>query len=471
MMNLDKISPQVEKCIVNMDVSRVLQIFTSLGQTDIVCSLNEKFRTSRMEFDNTLLTLEYYVQRGLKTQRYLTEQMRTDTDPSDWPYDPKIDNPFTNIEERLMNKFGTRWPTVSGALDMIHNKFKHCVEKKEWKDSTGLTYRAWVTVDVCPDKILWGENTSVFESEQFLSRLRPKFMVFYPGLVNLAFLEESQIEELERNKYQFDDKWRDMKFRRKVTDTIAKVIGRCNSIGNFLFNCDSHFRGEKLDRRCKIMYEEFCVQRKRLENADTRNFSDFFFARDFSYAGDLQNPENPWQPTDSAGCILHFSKMMVDRKFRRDDNPIYKSDSLSKIKEYGIVYAKTRRSNPESSSGSAEKNKESGKLRDTLRKELKENSLKPRNSDRGSWQTRTESHGQQQGDSNKKVESQPPAKKVDSSDKVKAHPPGHSLRRAEPLQSVGKRAEAKKSSKKPDPQVVPSSSRTGGSGATSRRHG
>ncbi|KAF7892037.1 hypothetical protein EAF00_008339 [Botryotinia globosa] len=135
--------------------------------------------------------------------------------------------------------------------------------------------------------------------EQFLSRLRPKFMVFYPGLVSLAFLEKNQIEELERNKYQFDDKWRDTKFRIKVTDTIAKVIGYCGSISNFFFNCDSQFEGGKREQRCRITHEEFCVQRKSLEDTDACNFSDFLYPRDFSDAGEfsyarsLQDPQSP----------------------------------------------------------------------------------------------------------------------------------------------------------------------------------
>ncbi|KAF5869141.1 uncharacterized protein Bfra_011684 [Botrytis fragariae] len=471
------LSPDVERRIKDPEVLRVLRLFISLGQTDIIEFLNGTIHKNPQEVRKTLDTVYYYVKRGLQTQKYLTEQMRTAADPSDWPYSSEVDKPFTPDEKQLIEKFGTRWPTVRGALDMFRNNFEHCVEKRKWKGSTGLTYRAWSTVNVCPNKLLWDGNSSAYENERFLAYLQPKFIIFYPGLVNLAFLEQNQVDELEGDEERFGEQWTGLQFRKRIAAVTSETIEECSSIDDIYINLDRLWTGGKLAQKRRLMRTEFVRQSDRLVKANATDFGKF------SYARGWQKFENFWQPADMAGSILHLTKMMVGYKPRTDGNLIYNSESLSAVRMYGIVPATTHTSSPESLSNSvskyAEKNRERGKLHDMSRKERTEVKERPptQNSrDRGSSKTRTGSHGQQQHrESDKRAESKPPAKKLESSDKVKTHPPGHSQTRAKPhpRESVS-RAEAKppakqssSGSRKPAAQSVPSLSRTGGS--TSRR--
>ncbi|TEY86651.1 hypothetical protein BOTCAL_0004g00040 [Botryotinia calthae] len=169
MVGSSSLSPDVEKLITDPEVLRVLRLFISLGRTDIIKFLNETVNQDPKEVQNALDAVYFFVKRGLQIQRYLTSQMRTDAEPSEWPYDPNEESSSTSAERQLVDKY----------------------------PDTGLKYRAWNTVNICPpDRRLWDRNSKAYESQRFCAYSRLQFVIFHPGLVDLAFLEQGDSKEI-----------------------------------------------------------------------------------------------------------------------------------------------------------------------------------------------------------------------------------------------------------------------------------
>ncbi|KAF7916344.1 hypothetical protein BELL_2004g00010 [Botrytis elliptica] len=425
MVDSNSLLPDVEKLITDPEVLRVLRLFISLGRTDIIKFLNETVNQNPKEVQITLDTVYFFVKRGLRTQRYLTSQMRTDVEPSDWPYDPDEENSFTSVERQLLDKykFGARWPTVRGAIDIFRRGLMHCVDKMTWKDSdTGLTYRAWNT-----------------------------FVIFYPGLVNLAFLEQGQADVLARAEGHFDRLWaRDEKFRKATVNLTRSVLKYYGSVDDGYTNYEGLLPKEKLAKERRIILDDFDAQRKAMLKADASDF------REFSHAGWWLKYGKFWSPGNSVGSILHSNKMLMGKSFRDHCNLANDSKEISTevatraVRHYGFGYVPTMmtrssrsRSSSKASLGKTGTEKEKGEKREKSRdkhREEQNQSLPIRNSrDHGSSLKRTESPGQQRQESKSKtIEARTPAKK------------------------------SSRGTKKPAAQVdnaaVPSSSRTGGSG-------
>ncbi|KAF7917179.1 uncharacterized protein EAE98_010284 [Botrytis deweyae] len=455
MVDSNSLLPDVEKLITDPEVLRVLRLFISLGQTDIIKFLNETVNQNPKEVQITLDTVHFFVKRGLRTQRYLTSQMRTDVEPSDWPYDPDEENSFTFAERQLLDKykFGARWPTVRGAIDIFRRGLMHCVDKMTWKDSdTGLTYRAWNTVNICPpDRRLWDRESTAYKSQRFCAYSRLQFVIFYPGLVNLAFLEQGQADVLARAEGHFDKLWaRDEKFRKATVNLTRSVLEYYGSVDDGYTNYEGLLPKEKLAKERRIILDDFDAQRKAMLKADASDF------REFSHAGWWLKYGRFWSPGNSVGSILHSNKMLVGKNFRDHCNLANDSKEISTevatraVRHYGFGYVPTMmtrssrsRSSSKASLGKTGTEKGKGEKREKSRDKYREDqnqSLPIRNSrDHGSSLKRTESPGQQRQESKSKtIEARTPAKK------------------------------SSRGTKKPAAQVdnaaVPSSSRTGGSG-------
>ncbi|TGO15848.1 hypothetical protein BTUL_0035g00530 [Botrytis tulipae] len=510
------LSPDVERRIEDPEVRRVLLLFIELGQADIIECLNKKVKQDPEEFEKILEAVCLYVRRGSVTQSYLTKLMSTDKDPFDWKCDPEEDKSITPVERQLINKFGTRWPTVRGAIDMCVYFLRHSVQIGSWKvhrpDLTYLTYRVWLKVTICPNEHPWDQKSAGTESQNFRGNLRLQVVMFYPGLVNLAFLSQNQFDELRKHETAFDGKWTEKPaFRNGIMRLLHDAIRLYGVVDDRYTYYDRSLPGRKLTDNRYNMLDDFEAHKDAVLNCHADSF------QKFSHVSGWYKCDKLWVPGNPLGSVLNMSKMMVREEFVKSRNLMEGCDedcAAKAVRKYGIGYVPRPLS--EIPLEDAEKDKR-GITRQTSRIPPKQESPSQNSQHRGISQTRTGSHGkqqkqqqqnQQQGKSDKRAESRPLAKKLDSGDKVKAHPPGpslrkaeprqsvekkaeatqaakksdssdhskadpprHSLRRAEPLQSVERRPEAKKSSKKPDPQVVPSSSRTGGSGATPRRHG
>ncbi|EMR87834.1 hypothetical protein BcDW1_3536 [Botrytis cinerea BcDW1] len=426
MVGSSSLSPDVEKLITDPEVLRVLRLFISLGRTDIIKFLNETVNQDPKEVQNALDAVYFFVKRGLRTQRYLTSQMRTDAEPSEWPYDPNEESSFTSAERKLVDKckFGARWPTVRGAIDIFRRGFMHCVDKMTWKDpDTGLTYRAWNTVNICPpDRRLWDRNSKAYESQRFCAYSRLQFVIFYPGLVNLAFLEQGQADVLARAEAHFDRLWaRNMKFRKTTVDVTRSVMKNYGSVDDGYTNYDGLLTKEELAKQRKVILVDFDAQRDAMLNTDASDF------REFSHAG--------WWFKVATRAVRHYGLGYVPTK--------------------GIESRSRSLSNVSRKKTGAEK-EERERSRDRHRQENNQNPPRD-NRNRRSSLTRSESLEQQRQESKRNtVEARAPAKKSDNGKKAEAKLPAK---------------ESSRKSKKPAAKTDPSSSRTGGSGEVSRSYG
>ncbi|KAM0130423.1 hypothetical protein ACHAP3_007285 [Botrytis cinerea] len=468
MVGSSSLSPDVEKLITDPEVLRVLRLFISLGRTDIIKFLNETVNQDPKEVQNALDAVYFFVKRGLRTQRYLTSQMRTDAEPSEWPYDPNEESSFTSAERKLVDKckFGARWPTVRGAIDIFRRGFMHCVDKMTWKDpDTGLTYRAWNTVNICPpDRRLWDRNSKAYESQRFCAYSRLQFVIFYPGLVNLAFLEQGQADVLARAEAHFDRLWaRNMKFRKTTVDVTRSVLKNYGSVDDGYTNYDGLLTKEELAKQRKVILVDFDAQRDAMLNADASDF------REFSHAGWWFKYGRFWSPGNSVGSILHSNKMLVGKNFRdhcnlaNDSKEIRTRVATRAVRHYGLGYVPTNGIESRSRSLSNVSRKKTGaekeereRSRDRHRQEHNQNPPRD-NRNRRSSLTRSESLEQQRQESKRNtVEARAPAKKSDNGKKAEAKLPAK---------------ESSRKSKKPAAKTDPSSSRTGGSGEVSRSYG
>ncbi|TGO47194.1 hypothetical protein BCON_0289g00120 [Botryotinia convoluta] len=332
----------------------------------------------------------------------------TDAEPSDWPYDPDEEKSFTSAEKQLLDKykFGARWPTVRGAIDIFRCGLMHCVDKMTWKDrDTRLTYRAWNTVNICPpDRRLWDRKSTAYE-------------------INLAFLEQGQADVLARAEGHFDRLWaRDGQFRKTTVNLTRSVLKYYGSVDDGYTNYEGLLPKEKLAKERRIILDDFDAQRDAMLKAD---------ARDFQISTEV-----------ATRAVRHSGFGYVPTMMTGSSG----SGSSSKV-----------------SPGKTGTEKGKGEKREKSRDKYREQdqNLPIRTSrDRGSSR-RTESPGQQRQESRSKaVEARPPAKKLDSSKTVEAKPP------VKTSSSGGKRPAAQA-----DGAVVPSSSRTGGSGGIFRHQG
>ncbi|KAF7889426.1 uncharacterized protein EAF01_010919 [Botrytis porri] len=413
------LSLDVERRIEDPQVRRVLKLFIKLGQADIVECLNEKVKQDPEEFKKILEAVCLY-------------QMLTDEDPLFWDYDPEEDNSITPAEKQLIEKFRTRWPTVRGAIDTIKRIIRCCV-KEETMKKRGLRYHIWTTVTISPREDPWDRN-DVTKSRNFFENLRPQYVIYYPGLVNLAFLSREQADEVLYQGSIFYGRWKRTKgFPQEVVEETRKVILSGAFEGGYT-NYDNKFSSEKLPEKQRAMLAGFDAHQHALLHAPQ------FFKEKVSYISGWYKCKNTWTPGNPIGSILNASGMMMNGLIGSYDwvNKCDEDSAEKAVKKYGIGYVP--RPLPETPSEDAGKDKR-GVLRQLLRKEPKQDPPTRSNRDRGSSRTRTESHGKQrqrESDS-KKAEEEPPAKKSSSG------------------------------SKKPAAQAVPSSSRTGEPGASSRR--
>ncbi|CCD54592.1 predicted protein [Botrytis cinerea T4] len=437
MVGSSSLSPDVEKLITDPEVLRVLRLFISLGRTDIIKFLNETVNQDPKEVQNALDAVYFFVKRGLRTQRYLTSQMRTDAEPSEWPYDPNEESSFTSAERKLVDKY----------------------------PDTGLTYRAWNTVNICPpDRRLWDRNSKAYESQRFCAYSRLQFVIFYPGLVNLAFLEQGQADVLARAEAHFDRLWaRNMKFRKTTVDVTRSVLKNYGSVDDGYTNYDGLLTKEELAKQRKVILVDFDAQRDAMLNADASDF------REFSHAGWWFKYGRFWSPGNSVGSILHSNKMLVGKNFRdhcnlaNDSKEIRTRVATRAVRHYGLGYVPTKGIESRSRSLSNVSRKKTGaekeereRSRDRHRQENNQNPPRD-NRNRRSSLTRSESLEQQRQESKRNtVEARAPAKKSDNGKKAEAKLPAK---------------ESSRKSKKPAAKTDPSSSRTGGSGEVSRSYG
>ncbi|KAM3064841.1 hypothetical protein ACMFMF_011681 [Clarireedia jacksonii] len=319
MVSESSLSPDVEKLITDPEVLRVLRLFIALGRTDIIKFLNETIDEDAKEVQNTLEALHFFVKRGLRTQRYLTEQMRSGREPSDWPYDPDEEESFSSAETHLVNKykFGARWPTVRGAIDVFRRGLLNCIDKMEWEDPvTRLKYRAWTTVNICPpDRRLWDRNSTAYKSQRFCAYSRLQVVIFYPGLVNLAFLEQAQADVLKRAEAHFNRHWaRSERFRKKAVKVTRRVLERYGSVDDGYTNYDGLLTKEALVEKRKVILADFDAQYDAMLGAGVEDF------REFSHAGWWYKYGSFWSPGNSIGSILHSNIMLAGKKFRENCN-------------------------------------------------------------------------------------------------------------------------------------------------------
>ncbi|KAM0133510.1 hypothetical protein ACHAO1_006167 [Botrytis cinerea] len=447
MVGSSSLSPDVEKLITDPEVLRVLRLFISLGRTDIIKFLNETVNQDPKEVQNALDAVYFFVKRGLRTQRYLTSQMRTDAEPSEWPYDPNEESSFTSAERKLVDKckFGARWPTVRGAIDIFRRGFMHCVDKMTWKDpDTGLTYRAWNTVNICPpDRRLWDRNSKAYESQRFCAYSRLQFVIFYPGLVNLAFLEQGQADVLARAEAHFDRLWaRNMKFRKTTVDVTRSVLKNYGSVDDGYTNYDGLLTKEELAKQRKVILVDFDAQRDAM-------LMRVIFASSLMRAGGSSMGGSGALETRLAAFYIQIrcwwgrtSEIIAiwPMTLKRFEPEWPRAQSLSNVsrKKTGAEKEERERS------------------RDRHRQENNQNPPRD-NRNRRSSLTRSESLEQQRQESKRNtVEARAPAKKSDNGKKAEAKLPAK---------------ESSRKSKKPAAKTDPSSSRTGGSGEVSRSYG
>ncbi|TGO34008.1 hypothetical protein BHYA_0216g00010 [Botrytis hyacinthi] len=430
------LSPDVERRIEDPEVRRVFLLFIKLGQTDIIKCLNKAVKEdSKEEFTKILEAVCLYVKRGLRTQDYLTAQMLTDAEPCDWLYNREVDEPFTPTEKQLMDKFGTRWPTLRGAIDMFSRELKNCVERFTWKTRyTKLTYRIWHTIAICPNKHPWDQKSTETKSKKLRRNLRLQVVVFYPGLVNLAFLRQDEADELIGEDDRFDKEWeKSCVFREKVVSVTRSAIKSYGSVDDAYTDHDKLSAKKKLAEERRIMLDDFDAQKNAFLNLHAYSFDDY------THVSGWYKCEKFWVPANPIGSVLNTSKMMVVEESVGSRNLVKGCSevcAMNAVREYGIGYVPRPLSEIPSEGAGKDKR---GLIRRTLRMPPKQESPSQNSQHRGSSRTRTGSHGKQErGSYNKRAEENPPARK---------------------------------SSKKPDPHVVSSSSRTSGSGATPRRHG
>ncbi|KAK6602371.1 hypothetical protein H4I95_07473 [Botrytis cinerea] len=417
MVGSSSLSPDVEKLITDPEVLRVLRLFISLGRTDIIKFLNETVNQDPKEVQNALDAVYFFVKRGLRTQRYLTSQMRTDAEPSEWPYDPNEESSFTSAERKLVDKYAYGTETA-----------KH------------------------------------MKASGFCAYSRLQFVIFYPGLVNLAFLEQGQADVLARAEAHFDRLWaRNMKFRKTTVDVTRSVLKNYGSVDDGYTNYDGLLTKEELAKQRKIILVDFDAQRDAMLNADASDF------REFSHAGWWFKYGRFWSPGNSVGSILHSNKMLVGKNFRdhcnlaNDSKEIRTRVATRAVRHYGLGYVPTKGIESRSRSLSNVSRKKTGaekeereRSRDRHRQENNQNPPRD-NRNRRSSLTRSESLEQQRQESKRNtVEARAPAKKSDNGKKAEAKLPAK---------------ESSRKSKKPAAKTDPSSSRTGGSGEVSRSYG
>ncbi|PQE15380.1 hypothetical protein CJF31_00008902 [Rutstroemia sp. NJR-2017a BVV2] len=417
MVSAISLSPDVEKFITEPEVLRVLRLFIALGRTDLAEFLNMTVNKDAREVQKILEVLRLFVKRGLRTQGYLTSQMRSGKEPSDWPYDPTEEESISSDERHLVDKFGAQWPTVRGAIDKFRRGLLYCIDKMEWKDSaTGLTYRAWTTVNIWPpDRRLWSRDSKAYKSQRFCAYSRLHLVIFYPGLVNLAFLDQAQADVLVRAETHFHKRWeREGRFRKEAVDITRGVIENYGSVDDGYTNYDGLLPKEKLEKKRKVILADFDLQRDAMLGAGVDDFGEH------SHAGWWHKNGSFWSPQNSIGSILHSNKILVGKKFREhcntanDNKHIRTHVARSAVSRYGFGYVPTvsqtfNLKRTHSAQVAPKKTGTKGKSQE----KHKEESPERRHRSRGRSITTTENHSQQeqQGSSSKTVIADTPAKK------------------------------------------------------------
>lgn len=278
--SLISLSPDVERRIEDPEVRRVLLLFIEFGQADIIECLNKKVKQDTEEFKKILEAVCLYVRRGLITQSYLTKLMSTDKDPFDWKCDPKEDKSTTPVERQLINRFGTRWPTVRGAIEMCVYFLRHNVQVGSWKAHrpglTHLTYRVWLKVTICPNEHPWDQKSAGTESQKFRGNLRPQVVIFYPGLLNLAFSSRDQFDELKKHETAFDRKWTEIPaFRNTIVTPMHDAIRLYGVVDDRYTYYDSSLPDQKLtDNRYKMLHD-FDAHKDAVLNCHVNSFQKF----------------------------------------------------------------------------------------------------------------------------------------------------------------------------------------------------
>jgi hypothetical protein len=424
MVSKISLSSDVEKLITEPEVRRVLRLFIALGRTDLAEFLNTTVNKDAEEVKKVLEVLRLFVKRGLRTQEYLTSQMRSGKDPSEWPYDRTEEESISSDEKHLVEKFGAQWPTVRGAIDKFRRGILYCIDRWEWKDS-GLTYRAWTTVDIRPaDKRLWSRDSNAYKSQRPCACSRLHLVIFYPGLVNLAFLSREQADVLVQAEARFHTRWElHERFRKEAVDIARGVIENYGIVDDGYTTYDGLLSKEELEKKRKVILGDFDLQRDAMLGAGLNKFEEY------SHAGwwHKNGPNGSfWSPANSIASILHSNKILSGNKFREhcntanDNKRIRTKVATSAVGHYGIGYVPTVGLNSNfRRTLSAQVTPKSTGTREKSPEKHTEKSPERRHRSRGRSLITTEKHSQQeqQGNNSKAVVADTPKKRSSQSSK------------------------------------------------------
>ncbi|PQE31422.1 hypothetical protein CJF32_00002014 [Rutstroemia sp. NJR-2017a WRK4] len=423
MVNKVSLSSDVEKLITEPEVLRVLRLFIRLGRTDLAEFLNATVNKDVEEVKKILEALRLFVKRGLRTQGYLTSQMRSGKDPSEWPYDPTEKESISSDEEHLVEKFGVQWPTVRGAIDKFSRGILYIIDRMEWKDS-GLTYRAWTTVDIRPpDKRLWSRDSNTYKSQRPCACSRLHLVIFYPGLVNLAFLDRAQADVLVQAEARFHTRWELARhFRKKAVDITRSVVENYGSVNDGYTTFDGLLPKEELEEKRKVILADFDLQRDAMLGAGKDEFEEY------SHAGwwHKNGPNGPfWSPANSIASILHSNKILVGKKFREhcntanDNKRIRTQVARNAVRHYGFGYVPTvgLNSNLKMTNSAQVTPKSTGTRGKSPEKHKESPERRHRSRERQPTTTENHSHQKQRGSSSKAVVADTPAKNPSQSSK------------------------------------------------------
>ncbi|PQE28994.1 hypothetical protein CJF30_00004033 [Rutstroemia sp. NJR-2017a BBW] len=211
---------------------------------------------------------------------------------------------MSSDEKDLLKKFKAQWPTVRGAIDKLDPGLLHIIDKWEWKDSdTGLTYRAWTTVDIRPpDKRLWSQDSNAYKSQRPSACSRLHLVIFYPGLVNIAFLDRAQADVLVQAEARFHKQWkRNGRFRKAAVDITRGVIENYGSFDDGYTTFDGLLPKEER----KVILDDFELLRDAMLGAGKNEFGEY------SHAG--------WWYKNGPNAVRHYGFGYVPT-FRLDSN-------------------------------------------------------------------------------------------------------------------------------------------------------